>query len=161
MDTSSPEFVAGRVVAVVAIERFIRARTAFVVWAVAVIAVLLIVGTVVSDGIGAIFVGLAALVASAVAATLFAVRGAVLRGLRRIGGGPDYPRLRPIVERRMDAVQRAGAVITLDPPGALRLAWLARRPAALQQHVRETAATVARTIPEVVNDVRRELAQPR
>ena len=157
MDTSSPEFVAGRVVAVVAIERLIRSRTAFVVWPAAAIAMFLIVGAVLSHGVGAVLVGLAALVACAVAATLFTVRAAVLRVLRRVGGGPDYPRLRPIVERRMDDVQRASTAIPLERSGLLRLAWMARRPAVLQQHVRETAAVVVRTIPEVVADVRGEL----
>jgi len=160
MDLSSPQFVAGRAVAVFAMERFIRDRTALLLWAVALLAVALIVGTVVSDGLGAILLGLAALVAAAVAATLFAVRAAVLRGLRHVGGGPDYPRLRPIVERRMAEVERATAIIPLEPMGAIRLAWMARRPADLQQHVRKTAATVVRTIPEVVEDVRRELTRP-
>jgi len=161
MDTSSPEFVAGRVVAVVVIERLIRARTAFVVWSVAAVALVLVIGTVINDGIGAIFVGLMALIASSVALTLFAVRAAVLRGLRRVGGGRDYARLRPIAEQRLDELRRAGTVIPLDPPSALRLAWLARRPAALQQQVREAATSVVRTIPEVVADVRRELAAGR
>jgi hypothetical protein len=157
MDASSPEFVAGRAVAVVALERLIRARTALVVWTVFAVAAVLVVGAVMSDGLGAIVVGLAALVAASVAMALFAVRAAVLRALRRIAGGPHYARVRPIVERRMAEVQRVGAVIPLDAPGALRLAWRARRPADLQQQVRETAATVARTIPDVVADVRREL----
>lgn len=160
MDLSSPEFVAGRAVAVFAIERLIRERTALIVWSVAVIAGLLIIGTVVSDGFGAVVLGAVALVAVAVAGTLFVVRAGVLRVVRRIGGGPDYPRMRPIVERRIAQVEQARAVIPLEPVGAIRLAWMARRPARLQQHVREAAATVARTIPEVVDDVRRELARP-
>ena len=96
-------------------------------------------------------------VAGSIALTLFAVRAAVVRVVRRIGGGPDYARIRPIVERRMADVQRARGAIPLERIGLLRLAWMARRPAALQQHVRETAATVVRTIPDVVADVRREL----
>jgi hypothetical protein len=92
-----------------------------------------------------------------VAATLFAVRSAVLRVLRRVGGGPDYAQLRPIVQRRMDDVQRASNVIPFERSGVLRLAWMARRPAVLQEHIRETAAVVVRTIPEVVADVRGEL----
>lgn len=159
MDTTSPEFVAGRIVAVVALERFIRARSAFFVWGAAVIAVLLVVGAVAADGFAAVVVGLLALVATAVFATLFVVRKLVLRGVRRVGGGPDYERLKPLVEKRMAQVEHARTVIPLDPPSALRLAWMARRPAALRDHVRQTAETVAHTIPEVVADVRRELAR--
>jgi hypothetical protein len=161
MDLSSPEFVAGRVVATFALERLIRARTAFVLWAAVAIAAFLVVGAVVSDGIGAVLVGVAALVAAAVAVTLWIVRGAVLRGVRRVGGGPDYTRLRPIVERHMDEVERARTAIPLDPPSTLRLLWMARRPRELQEHVRQTATTVTRTLPAVVADVRAELAAPR
>ena len=160
MDLSSPEFVAGRAVAVFALERLIRARTSFLLWAAVVIAAVLVIGAVVSSGIGAVLVGLAALVATVVAATLWFVRGAVLRGVRRVGGGPDYARLRPIVARRMAQVEKARSVISLDPPSTLRLLWMARRPAALQEEVRQTAQTVERTIPEVVADVRAELARP-
>ncbi|MEY2470870.1 MAG: hypothetical protein QOK28_199 [Actinomycetota bacterium] len=158
MDLSSAEFVAGRVVATFALERLIRARTAFALWTAVVITAILVVGAVVSDGVGAVVIGLVALVAAAITATLWFVRAGVLRALRRVGGGPDYARLRPIVERRMSAVNKSREVITLNPQGALRLAWMARRPAALQDHLRDTAQTVAHTIPEVVADVRAELA---
>ncbi|MBA2608211.1 MAG: hypothetical protein H0U92_04700 [Actinobacteria bacterium] len=160
MDLSSPELVAGRAVAVFALERIIRDRTAFFVWSAAVITAVLIVGTIASDGVGALVVGAFALIAAAVTFTLFAVRAAVLRALRLIGGGRDYVRMRPIVERHMSEVQRGCAAIPTDRMGVVRLAWMARRPAALQQHVRETATAVARTIPEVVADVRTELARP-
>lgn len=143
--------------AVVALERFIRARSAFFVWGAAVIAAVLVLGAMASDGFGAVVVGLFALVALAVTATLFTVRNVVLRGVRRVGGGRDYARLKPLVEKRMDAVEHARTVIPLDPPSALRLMWMARRPADLREHVRKTAETVAHTIPEVVADVRREL----
>lgn len=159
MDPSSPEFVAGRAVAVFALERLIRDRTAVVVWGVAAIAVALVIGTIASEGLGAVLVGVAAVVAVAVSVTLFTVRAAMLRGLRRFGGGPDYPRLRPIVERRMAEVQRSREIISLDRPGLIRLVWKARHPAALQQHVRRVADNVVRTIPEVVADVRRELTR--
>jgi hypothetical protein len=158
VDVSSAEFVAGRVVATFALERLIRARTAFVLWAAVVITAVLVIGAVASDGVGAVVVGLVALVAAAITATLWFVRSTVVRALRRIGGGPDYARLRPIVERRMSEVNKSREVITLNPQGALRLAWTARRPAALQEQLRNTAQTVVRTIPEVVADVRAELA---
>jgi hypothetical protein len=159
MDLSSPEFVAGRVVATFALERLIRARSAFVLWAAVVITAVLVVGAVVSDGIGAVLIGLLALVAAAIALTLWFVRGVVLRGVRRVGGGPDYARLRPLVARRMAEVENAHAVIPLDAPSTLRLLWMARRPRDLQEHVRHTAQTVVRTIPEVVADVRGELSR--
>ena len=157
MDIASPEVVAGRAVAVYAIERSIRRRTAFVVWSAAAVAAVLVVGAVMSSGLGAVLVGLAALIAGSIAATLFAIRAALLRVVRRVGGGPDYARIRPIIERRMADVQRTREVIPFERSGLVRLAWMARRPAALQQHVRDTAATVARAIPEVVAEVRREL----
>lgn len=158
MDISAPEIVAARAVAVFAIERLIRGRTALFVWAVAGVAVLLVVGSVVSDGVGAVILGLLGLVAGVAAATMFAIRAAVLRVMRRIAGGPDFARVRPVVERHMAEVERARDVLPLDPPGVIRLAWLARRPADLRAHIQETAATVARTIPLVVADVRQELA---
>lgn len=159
IDTTSPEFVAGRVVAVIALEKLILARTALFVWGAAVIAAVLVIGAVASDGFGAVVVGLFALVAVSVAVTLFAVRHVVLRGVRRVGGGRDYARLRPLVERRVRETAQARSVVALDTPGALRLVWMARRPAALRDHVRKTAETVVLTIPEVVADVRRELSR--
>ncbi|HUR76628.1 MAG TPA: hypothetical protein VMZ22_01675 [Acidimicrobiales bacterium] len=161
MDLSSPEVVAARAVAVVAIERLLRARTAPLLWLVTALAALLVAAAVFSDGLGAVVLGAGAVVATAVASTLFLVRAVVLRGLRRVAGGPDYVRVRPIVERRMAEVERAGAVIPLDSGGILRLAWLARRPRDLQDHVRQTGTTITRVIPEVVADIRRELPGPR
>jgi hypothetical protein len=158
MDASSPEVVAARAVAVVALERLIRERTALLVWSVAAVAIVLVVGSVASAGLGAVVLGVLAMIAGVVAATLFAVRAAVLRVVRRIAGGSNFARVRPVVERHMAEVERAGAVVSLDPPGLLRLFWLARRPADLRAHIQRTAATVARTIPLVVADVRRELA---
>ncbi len=157
MDPSSPEVVAGRAVAVYALERFIHARSAIFCWGAAAIAALLWVGTFASGGLGAVVVGLFALVATTVAGTLFVTRNVVVRAVRRVGGGRDYARLRPIVARRMAQVEHARTIIPLDPPSALRLAWMVRRPKVLRAHVREVAATVAHTIPEVVDDVRREL----
>jgi hypothetical protein len=159
MDPSSPEFVAGRVVAVFALERFIHERTSLIWWATAVIAALLWIGAVMSDGFGAVIVALFALVATSVAATLFTVRAVVVRGIRRVGGGRNYERLRPIVAKRFDAVQSARGAIPVDKIGLLRLAWIARRPKALRDHLREIADTMMRTAPEVVADVRRELEQ--
>jgi hypothetical protein len=157
VDISSPEVTAGRAIAVVAIEQLIRTRTALVVWCAAVIAGLLVVGAVVSDGLGAVLVGIAALVAASVAVTLFAIRAVVLRALRRFGGGPDFARVRPIVERHLAEDNRARGVV-FDRPGAARLAWrVARRPGALQDEVRETASVLARTAPNVVAEVRGEL----
>lgn len=158
MDTSSPEFVAGRVVAVYAAERLIRARTAVFVWAASGIAALLVVGAVSSQGVGAVIVGVFAFGASAVAITLLLVRAAVLRVVRRFGGGPDYARLRPLVAKRMNDVSRGRQLHPLEPLGAARLVWMARRPAELHDHLRQTTSTVLRTIPEVVADVRSELA---
>jgi hypothetical protein len=100
-----------------------------------------------------------ALVATSVAATLFTVRAVVVRGIRRVGGGRNYERLRPIVAKRFDAVQSARGAIPVDKIGLLRLAWIARRPKALRDHLREIADTMMRTAPEVVADVRRELEQ--
>lgn len=157
MDPSSPEFVAGRVVAVFALERFIRERSSFFVWGAAIVAVVLWVGAIVSDGFGAVIVGLFALTATTVAVTLYVVQRVVIRGVRRVGGGRDYERLRPLVARRFDEVEKARGALPVDTIGVLRLAWMARRPKALRDHVQQTAQTVARTIPEVVNDVRREL----
>lgn len=159
VDPSSPEFVAGRVVAVFALERFIRERSSFFVWGAAAIAVLLWVGAIASAGLGAIVVGLFALVATSVAATLYVVQRVVLRGVRRVGGGPNYERLRPIVKRRIEAVESARGAIPMDTFGVVKMAWMARRPKALRDHVRQTADTVMRTVPEVVADVRRELEQ--
>lgn len=158
MDTSSAEVVAARAVAVVAIERLIRGRTAFLVWSVAGLAVILAIGSIVSDGLGALLLGLLAVVAGAVAATLFAIRAAVLRILRRVAGGPDFARARPVIERHMAEVEGARAAVPLDAPGVVRLLWLARRPADLRAHVQRMAATVARALPLVVADVRHELA---
>lgn len=156
-DPNAAEFTAARVVAVFVLERFIRARTALVLWGFAAIAIVLWIGTVASHGIGAVFVGLFALVATTIAVTLFAARALVLRAIRRVGGGRHYARLRPVVARRVADVERAHSVIPLDGVGPLRLAWMARRPRLLAEQVREAAATVATTIPEVVADVRREL----
>jgi hypothetical protein len=158
MDTSSPEVVAARAVAVFTIERVIRDRTAIVVWAAAAVAVILVVGSVVSDGVGAVLLGVLALLAGAVTATLFAVRAVVLRLVRRIAGGPEFARVRPVIERHMANVEDARGLVPLDAPSVIRLAWLARRPADLRAQVQQTAATVTRTIPVVVADVRRELA---
>ncbi len=158
MDISSPEFVAGRAVAVFAVERLIRDRTALPVWVVTAGAGILVVGSVLSDGLGAVLLGLLAVAAGAVAATLFAVRAVVLRIVRRLAGGPDFERVRPVIERHMAEVERARSVLPLDPPGVIRLAWLARRPADLRAHVQTMATAVARTIPLVVAEVRRELA---
>lgn len=157
MGPSSPEFTAGRVVAVFALERLIRERTALFVWGATAIAAIFWVGAVASDGLGAVFVGALAVVATAVAATLFVVRRVVVGALRRLGGGPDYARLRPIVARRMAEVDEARNVLPLSPPGALRLVWMARRPAALRDHIRATGQSISRTIPGVVADVRRKL----
>jgi len=154
---NSAEFTAARVVAVFVLERFIRARTALVLWGAAVIAALLWFGAIASDGIGAVFVGLFALVATTVAATLFAARAVVLRAIRRVGGGRDYARLQPLVARRVADVEKARGVIPLDGIHPIRLAWMARRPRVLAEQVREAAATVATAVPEVVADVRREL----
>ena len=142
----------------VALERLIRDRTALPMWTVAGLAVVLVVGTIVSDGAGAVILGLLALVAVVVALTLFAIRAVVLRIVRRVAGGPDFARARPVVERHMAEIERAGAVLPLDAPGIIRLAWLARRPADLRTHVQQTAATVARTLPLVTAEIRRELA---
>jgi hypothetical protein len=110
-----------------------------------------------SDGLGAVLLGLFAIVAGAVAATLFAVRALVLRLLRRIAGGPDFARARPVIERHMAEVGRAGAVVPLDAPGVARLLWLARRPADLRAQVQQMATSVSRAVPLVVADVRQEL----
>ena len=64
-----------------------------------------------------------------------------------------------MVARRYDAIQRASGAIPMERMGLLRLAWMARRPKALADHVRDTAQTFVRTVPEVVADVRRELEQ--
>jgi hypothetical protein len=158
MDTSSPEVVAARAVAVFTIERLVRDRTAIFVWAAAAVAGILVVGSIVSDGFGAVIFGVLAVVAGAVTAALFAVRAAVLRIVRRIAGGPDFARVRPVIERHMANVEDARGLVPLDAPSVIRLAWLARRPADLRAHVQQMAATVARAIPLVVADVRRELA---
>lgn len=160
MDPSSPEFVAGRVVATFAFERFIRERSAPFVWGASIIAALLVVATVVSDGLSAVLLGLLALAAVSVAVTLWAVRTVVTRAVRRVGGGRDYPRLRPLVAKRMDEIEQVRSVIPLDPPGMVRFAWMARRPRDLSEHLRRAAQTAVRTMPEVVADVRRELGRP-
>lgn len=157
MRPTSPEVTAARVVGVFVLERFIRARSALVLWGAAVIAVVLWVGAFASAGFGAVVVGLFALAATAVAATLFATRALVLRAIRRVGGGPHYAQLRPLVARRVEEAERARTVIPLDRAGALRLMWTARRPRLLKEQIQEAANTVARAAPEVVNDVRREL----
>jgi hypothetical protein len=157
MDVSSPEIVAARALAAVTIERLVRDRTAILVWSAAAIAAILVVGAFLSHGIGAVIVGLFALVASVVAATLFAVRAAALRVLRRVTGGPDFARTRPIVERHLAELERARGALPLDSMGVVRLMWLARRPAALRAHVQDTASTLVRTFPVVVAEVRREL----
>lgn len=161
IDSSSPEFVASRVVAVFALERFIRARSAFFVWGAAAIAAVFVVGAIASDGFGAFVLGLFALVALSVFATLWVTRSVVLRGVRRVGGGRDYERLRPLVAKRIAAVEDARGALPLDTSATLRLLWKARRPRDLREHVRQTAQTVMQTIPEVVADVRRELGNPR
>lgn len=159
VDATSAEFVAGRVVAVFALERFVRERAAFWVWGSTAIALVLWVGAVASNGFGAVVVALFALMATTVAVTLWAVRNVVVRGVRRVGGGPNYERLRPLVAKRFADVERAHGAIPTDNIGLLKLAWMARRPKQLGEHVRETAQIVVRTIPEAVNDVRRELEQ--
>lgn len=159
VDPSSPEFVAGRVVAVFALERLIRERSSFFVWGAALIAAVLWAGSIASDGLGAVIVGLFALVATTVAATLFVVQRVVIRGVRRVGGGANYERLRPLIARRFDEVEKARGAVPVDTFGVIKLAWMARRPKALRDHVQLTAQTVVKTIPEVVADVRRELAQ--
>jgi hypothetical protein len=160
MDVSSPEFVAGRTVAVFALERFVRARTAFVVWSAAAITALLVLGAIASYGVGAFVVGVFAVIAAVITMTLFAIRAAVLRGLRVIGGGADYARLRPIVRKHLADVQTTRGTIPVDRLGLVRLAWMARRPEDLQQHVRHTVNTVSRAVPDVVSEVRTELARP-
>ena len=152
------EATAARVVAVFVLERLIRARTALVLWGAVAIAVILWFGTVASSGFGAVVVALFALVATTIAATLFFARAMLLRVVRRVGGGAHYAQLRPLVAKRVKAAEDARAVIPLERTSALRLVWMARRPRVLKEHVREAAATIARAVPEVVNDVRRELA---
>lgn len=153
----SAEVIAARGVVVFIIEAAVRARTAFIVWAAALIAAIFVIGAVKSDGIGAFIVGVLALVAATVAVTLFGARAALLRALRRYGGGRDYPRVKPIIERHLDSVQRARASVPKDRFGFARLIWMARRPAKLGEYVRETGRELANAIPDVVADVRREL----
>ncbi len=159
MDPNSAEVTAARVVAVYALERFIRERSSFWVWGSAAVALILWIGAFLSHGFGAIVVSLFALVATTVAATLYVVRRVVLRGVRKVGGGPNYERLRPLVAKRIAAVEDARGTIPTGTPGIIRMIWMARRPKALRDHVRDTAQTVVKTIPEVVADVRRELEQ--
>jgi hypothetical protein len=158
VDVSSAEVVAARAVAVVMLERVIRERTAIFVWGAVAIAVILVVGTVVSDGIGAVILGLFALVAAVIAATLFVVRATVVRVVRRVAGGPDFTRARPVIERHLAEVERARGGVPLDAIGVARLVWMARRPADLRAHVQDVATTLTRTFPLVVADVRRELS---
>lgn len=159
MDASSPEFIAARAVSVFMLDRFIRERSNWIVTLATVITALLLVGAIRSDGIGAVILGLFTLVAASVTATLFAVRWTVLRGVRRVGGGRDYPRLKPIVERHVEEVERAQGALKFDNTGLFKLAWKARRPAALKEHVQTTAATLAKAAPRVMEDVRRELGR--
>jgi len=160
VDLSSPELVAGRAVAVFSLERLIRARTSWLLWGAVGITAIFAFGATRSSGVGAVVVGLFALVAAAVSLTLFVVRSLVLRALRRVGGGRDYPRLRPIVERHVSEVERARGAVPVNTFGVVRLAWMARRPAELNEHIRATASVIAKTAPGVVADVRRELARP-
>ena len=158
MNVSAPEVIAARAVAVVAIERLVRERTSLLLWGAVGVAVILLVGAVVSDGIGAVVLGLFTLVAGVIAATLFVVRAAVLRIVRRVAGGREFDRVRPIIDRHMSAVERARGGIPLDSLGVVRLLWMARRPAALRAHVQDVATTLTKTFPLVVADVRRELS---
>jgi hypothetical protein len=157
METTAPEVVAARAFAVVMLERLIRDRTAPFVWVAVGVAALLFVGAAVSDGVGAVIVGLFALVAATIAATLFIVRGAVLRVVRRVAGGRDYERARPVIDRHIAEVERARGALPLDTFGMTRVLWMARRPAGLRAHVQDTATTLARAFPSVVADVRHEL----
>ena len=157
MEASSPEIAAARAVVVFALERFIRERSNWIITLGVIVSLLFVFGVVQSDGFGAIFIGLLALVAITVTATLYITRKVVIGGIRRVGGGRDYPRIRPIVERHINDVERAQGNLKFDTTGLFRLAWMARRPARLQEHVRSTAATLAQAAPRVVADVRREL----
>jgi hypothetical protein len=154
---TSPEVVAARAVAVVMLERVVRARTAPLLWGAAGVAAILVVGAVLSDGIGAVIVGLFALVAAVVALTMFFVRRVVLRVMGRVAGGREFARARPIVERHIDEVERARGALPTDAFAVARLLWMARHPSALGAHVRDVATTLARSYPSVVTEVRREL----
>lgn len=159
MDASSPEFIAARAVATFALERFIRERSNWIVTLASVITLLLFVGAWQSDGLGAVVLGLFTLVAASVTATLFVVRWTVVRGIRRVGGGRDYARVKPIVERHIDDVERAQGSLKFDNTGLFKLLWKVRRPGALKQHVQTTANTLVQAAPRVVDDVRRELGR--
>ena len=85
MDTSSPELVAGRAVAVFTLERFIRERSTWVLVLAGAITAAFIAGAILSDGFGAVVLALFGAIAATATLTMFVVRSVVLS--RRATGG--------------------------------------------------------------------------
>jgi hypothetical protein len=153
----SAEVVVARTVGALVAESLIRSRTTpplLVAVATGVVAIVLAI--VLGGAVGVLLglVGLALLVATAMA---FLLRAATLAVVRRFAGGPDFAVARPIVQRHLADLRTHGERLPMGRLGVLRLVTMARRPTELHAQMVGAGEGIARAVPQLVADVRTAL----
>ena len=111
-----------------------------------------VAGIVVRGLAGVVLAGLGVVLLVAWGVVL-AVRAAALFTLRRAGAGAEYDVVRSVVARHVYEVRAARSSVALGRAGLSGLLRVARRPAGIDDVVREAGAAVCRRVPALVDEV--------